>query len=160
MEWLEQNVLPLPLWGIVLMLIGSIIAVLFFAAWSIFAEKPWHRVFAVPGGIVSISILIALIVWLTTACGGREVDHTQDCEIKIVTFPDGKSAQMFYAANVNHNANEMFNGIVPDDCVVRRYVYKREYSGIYFTAQRDWLQDTYRIVKKGSEEPQSDPQRT
>jgi len=150
MDFLEQTMLPVPLWSVIVMLLISVATSLSFLVWTLLTEETFKRWFSVPLGLMSMIVLILLVVWLSIASNAKELAYTEDCEVKVVAFPDGHSAQMFYAANDNHNANQMFSGIVPDDHVVRRYVYKKEYHGIYFTQPRQWLRDNYRIVKKGS----------
>lgn len=146
MEYLFSN--PVSLWVVVLTMFGTSIASIALVIYSFLPAKPWHRILTIPASLMASALLIALCVWVYQASSEREIDFTQDCEVKLVTYPSGETVQMFYANDTNHNANRMFQRIVPEDSLVRRFVYKRAYHNIYFSDSRDFLADTYSIVKK------------
>ncbi len=63
----------------------------------------------------------------------RELDRTVDYEVKTVTYPDGSQVQMYTVNGEHINANRQFGSQVPEGKVVRRYIYKRVYVGIYYS---------------------------
>lgn len=141
-----------PCWAVVVSLIvcvGLTIAnaVWFFNAGIILYDFVWTALCGFAA--------IYLIVWLWRASSMVEVDYTENCEVKVVTYPDGKQAQMFTANGRNYNANLIFGCLIPEGAVVERVVYKKSYLGIYYSDldMRKALQDTYRIVDKINDQP-------
>jgi len=143
-----MNILPLPCWVVVVSLLLMIVGGIASTVWFFFDDAKITRIKSGPLMGLTILSVISLIVWLVYAGNQVEVDYTEELEVKVVVFPSGKTAQMFYADGKNINANEYFGGIVPEDSMVERAVYKKTYSGIYYTEPRSALKDTYRIVKK------------
>jgi hypothetical protein len=145
-----MNILPLPCWVVVVTTILTIAGGIAATVWFFMDDMKLARMKSGLCMLLGFGIGISCLIWLIIAGNQREIDYTEVLEVKVVTFPSGKSAQMFYADGKNINANEHFGGIVPEDSVVERVVYKKEYCGIYYRDlnTRSSLKDTYRIVKK------------
>jgi hypothetical protein len=82
----------------------------------------------------------------------RELDRTEDYEVKTVTYPDGSQVQMYTMGGKHYNANEQFKCQVPETKVVRRYIYKTDYVGIRYSRDgggNGSIKDEWALADKG-----------
>jgi endonuclease/exonuclease/phosphatase (EEP) superfamily protein YafD len=140
--------LPLHLaWVIVVGIFGFLMAAIISIALACNGSKWWWGVAVLQGSLTIFSFCWLLYSNAQTPQVYRTVDYT----VKIVMFPDGKQIQMFHVDGENKNANMMFSCQVPEGQVVRRYIFKRVYCGIYYPVQNNErntsnIKDVYAIV--------------
>jgi hypothetical protein len=84
-------------------------------------------------GIGMILASIALIVWSVIAFQyPAEIDKEEFFHISTATYEDGIKIQTIKQGNRVTNVNEIFNGAIPENKVIKRTSYKGWYCGIHF----------------------------
>lgn len=96
-------------------------------------------------------LFVTLVVWWVYSVNmPKEVDKVDFYEVKSVTFPDGKTVQMFTEDGQHRNANLMFSQVISDGMIVERTTYKKVYFGLYYGDEKisPGLRPTYKLTKK------------
>ncbi len=102
-------------------------------------------------------VTVAIILWLChSGYQDKRIAREERCEIKPVTYPDGKVVQMFNHKGTNYNANVMYGSTPPPGSYVRVIVWQNVYSGIFWPSNKSnfpsKLDDSYILVLPDSSE--------
>jgi len=96
-------------------------------------------------------LALSLIIWFVVAVSQPLVSNSEDYyEIKMVTWPDGTTSQMWTADNVHHSVTANFNKIVDiDKWHVKQVTWKHTYKNISFYGVNPKTQNpTFSLVEK------------
>ncbi len=74
-----------------------------------------------------------------------------------ITYPSGKTVQMFYANGSDHDLNQMFGGIAPEGSYVVYRTFSTTAAGVKFSHPTS-TSDLYRLVYPNNVENKPKPQ--